>query len=155
MKTIKLAFTLLLLLAFLTTFGQDSKKEAGKSNVENKAFHFNAEYMSPLKGGRRYLTNSYFLRVTKDTVSADLPYMGRVYSPSISGEGGIKFTSTDFTVETKARKKGGWDVTVRTKDTSGNFVFRVTLFEGNTGALSVTSSDREAINYSGKFSEVK
>ena len=101
------------------------------------------------------MTGNYFLKVTKDTVTADLPYIGRVYSPSMSGDGGIKFTSTDFTTETKTRKKGGWDVTIRTKDTSGNFVFRVTLFEENTGSIGVTASDRESINYTGKFADVK
>jgi hypothetical protein len=154
MKNLKTSLTVLLLLALTTAFAQDSKKE-DKPKVENKTFHFTAEYISPMKGGRRYLTGNYFLTVTNESVICELPYVGRVYSPSMSGDGGIKFMSTDFTVETKARKKGGWDITVRTKDTSGNFVFRVTMFEDKTGSIGVTASDRESINYSGKFSDVK
>jgi hypothetical protein len=154
MKNLRSALTVILLLAFATAVAQDSKKE-DKAKVENKTFHFTAEYISPMKGGRRFLTGNYFLTVTNESVISELPYVGRMYSPSMSGDGGIKFTSTDFTVETKVRKKGGLDITIRTNDTGGNFVFRVTMFEDNTGTMGVTASDRESVTYSGKFSEVK
>lgn len=152
-QTIVLAF--FTMLYFLTsaamaqeTTGKNEKSK--KAAVENKSFNFTAQYAQPMKGGNRYLTGNYFLKVKKDTVISDLPYMGRVFAPSMSGEGGLKFTSLDFTHETKMRKKGGYDVLIRTRDTKG-YTLRFTLFEDGNATLSVSGTDRESISYRGTF----
>ena len=46
-----------------------------------------------------YLSPYYYLKVSKDTVVAYLPYFGRAYTaPADPTEGGIKFTSTKMCI---------------------------------------------------------
>lgn len=158
MKNQTIVLTLFAMLYLFTsaiaqeTTGKTDKNK--KAVVENKSFKFTAQYAQPMKGGSRYLTGNYFLEVKKDTVVSDLPYMGRVYTPSMSGEGGLKFTSLDFTHETKMRKKGGHDVLIRTRDTRG-YTLRFTLFEDGNATLSVSGTDRESITYRGTFKYIE
>src|ERR1044071_8700908 len=67
---------------------------------------------------RKALSSEYDLRLLGDSVVAYLPYFGRAYAATYgSGDGGIKFTSTQFEYTAKTRKKG-WDITIAPKDGS-------------------------------------
>ena len=67
-----------------TCYVQDSKKskeaekaEAIKAMVESKTYVFNVESVRPMKGGTAHLSPGNTLRVTADTVVADLPISAR------------------------------------------------------------------------------
>jgi hypothetical protein len=149
------------LCAGLLNFGNGYSQETGKgkpeqakeikSQIENKSFVFLATSARPMKGGSRYLTSTYTLKVDSATVVSDLPYYGRVYQASYGGDGGIKFTSSNFEYKTELRKKGGWNIQINTKDLTNNFKLRLTVYESGNASLQVIANDRETISYQGEI----
>jgi hypothetical protein len=62
-------------------------------------------------------TSDYTLKVDIATVVCDLPYYGRVHQATYGrGDGGIKFTSSEFEYKPEVRKKRGWNILLNTKD---------------------------------------
>lgn len=160
-------FSLLLVAALFGAFrsglAQDSKKSkdsekgaAVKALIDEPRYVFKVQSVTPMKGGMRQLTPGYTLKVSKDTVSAELPYFGRLYQATPgSSEGGIKFTSTSFDYNTKPRKKGGWDIVIKPKD--GGYVqeMYLTVFENGSASLDVNCRDRQPISYNGDVDTLK
>lgn len=121
-----------------------------KTLVESKAFVFEATSMSPMKGGMRQLTTLYTLQIKGDTVHCDLPYAGRAYQADYGGtDGGMKFDSYDIEYNMKVGKKGGWDVTIKTKDLRNNRQLRLTISENGSASLNINCNDRQPISYRG------
>ena len=142
----------------LVAFAQDEtgkekeKAAALKTMIDQKRFTFNAEFTTPMKGGRRYLDPGYTLKVRPDTVISDLPYFGRAYSAEYgTTDGGLKATSTNFEYTIKERKKGGWDITIKTKDLKDQLQMMLTIFNNGTASLNVNSSNRQPISYDGNI----
>jgi hypothetical protein len=110
----------------------------------------------PTKGGQRPMTGGYTLKVKKDTVVCDLPYIGRVYQGSLNpDDAGIKFTSTEFDYKITERKKGGWNIVIKPKDHSRVNTLNLTVYDDGGSSLDVTSNDREPIYFTGRVSPVK
>ena len=124
------------------------KAEFGQM-LESKHWTFQAQSMSPTGGGMRQLSTGYVLTVHGDSLICDLPYMGRVYQPTISSNGGLTFISTKFTYENKERKKGGWSLNLQTKDQPNSRRFMLTIFEDGNVSLSVNCTERQQISYRG------
>lgn len=94
--------------------------------------------------------SNYDLVVTADSLIAYLPYYGRAYRTSTDvNENGHKFSSKSFTYTTKSRKKGGWDILMRTNDVKDNVQMNLSISENGYGALSITSNDKQSITYNG------
>lgn len=142
------------ILALNTLYAQDSKKEKEKAAkvqgiINSKNFVFIAESASPMGGRTIYLTSTYMLRVSKDTLVTDLPYYGRAYSAPINpSEGGIRFTSTDFELNLQAKKKG-WDILINPKDTRDVRQLFLSASANGYASLQVTSNNRQAISFTG------
>src|ERR1700733_10440077 len=125
-RLIRLFAAAAVVLAFINTAdAQTSRQEkkaaelaAVKNMVDNNNFFFVADYALPMQGGQKLLTSTYDLKVTKDSIIAYLPYYGQAYLSPAPGEteGGIKFTSTNFSFTQKQEKKGGWQITITPKD---------------------------------------
>jgi len=130
---------------------------ATKALVESKQFVFNAESASPMKARTIYLSSTtYTLTIAGDSVTADLPYYGRVYSASYGGsDGGIKFTSTDHAYSVIERKKGGWEITIETKNLQENFKLFLTVFTNGRASLNAVGNNRQSIQYSGNIGSKK
>lgn len=141
--TIALAATINLCLA------QD--KPDFRQMLENRRWTFQAQTMSPATGGIRQLSTGYVLTVHGDSLTCDLPYMGRVYQPTISSNSGLTFTSTKFTYENTVRKKGGWSVNIQTKDQSNSRRFIVTVFEDGNVSMNVNCTERQPVSYRGSL----
>ena len=122
-----------------------------QSAIESKAYTFIAQSASPQTGGIIRLTGgiTYTLKVNGDTLVCDLPYYGRAYNATYGGDAGLKFTSVKFEHKVKTKKKGRWDVHIRTKDLTTNRDLWLTIFENGSTTVNVSSSDRQAINYQG------
>ena len=120
-----------------------------KEMVESKRFVFEAQSMTPLKGSFRTLSPGYTLKVSPDTVVAELPYMGRAFSANYgSTDGGMKFTATTFEYTSKEKKKG-WTANITTKQVSGNPRVIIDIFTNGNARVVITSTDRESITYNG------
>ena len=96
------------------------------------------------------LTSVYDLKVSSDTVVSDLPYYGRAFvAPIDPAEGGIHFTSTQFTYTIKEKKKGGWDVSIVPKDIHDVREMQLSVSEAGYATLQVTSNNRQLITFTG------
>ena len=145
-----------LLLALLLPAGmmaqkKDSIKAAAiREMVTNQQYTFKAQTASPLAGRLRQLTTEYDLKVTKEQIVAYLPYFGRAYSaPLDPSKGGIQFTSKDFDYKLTERKKGGWNVSIKTKDIAEAQQMDLTIFSDGTASLQANSTNRQSISFSG------
>lgn len=135
---------------------QAQKKTEIQNLINSKNYVFIAQSVLPLSGRTINLTSTYYLRVSGDTVVADLPYFGRAFvAPMDPSEGGIHFTSANFSYNAKARKKGGWDITILPKDAQDVRQMFLTLTESGYGSLQVTSNNRQQISYNGYIKERK
>ncbi|MGZ3852052.1 MAG: DUF4251 domain-containing protein [Flavisolibacter sp.] len=132
------------------SLAQQPDKEQVKSFVESKEFTFQARTVIPMTGGSRQLTSEYDVRFLGDSVISYLPYFGRAYTAGYgSDNGGIEFTSTKFDYKAKARKKGGWDITIRPKDAKGVEEMDLTISDDGSASLRVTSTNRQPISFYG------
>jgi hypothetical protein len=132
-----------------------AKANAVKGKIDAQNYTFNAEYALPMRGGQKYLTSDYDLRITKDSVIAYLPYFGRVYmsAPITPEENGIMFTSTKFSYKVDPKKKGGWIITITPANVK--YVAKLLLDVSPNGAasLSATSNYRDEITFTGYMKE--
>ena len=164
MKTFKkIFFSLAFLIALIANAtlamaqkSPTSKTIAIKNAVDSQRYIFYAQYINPLRGGQRYVTPYYTMSVSKDTIICDLPYFGRAYTAPIgTSEGGIKFTSTNFGYTIAARKKGGWDVSIKPKDGIDVQQVTMTIYDDGTTSVQVISNNRDAISYNGYITKSK
>ena len=134
------------------------KKDKIKNMVEGDRYFFEADYAIPQRGDSRQLTDLYDLKISKDSITAYLPYFGRAYLAPNPGtdEGGIKFTTTDFSYNEKQGKKGGWEISIKPKDnnlTNWRDVQQMQLDISADGyaSLVVISSHRDPITFQGSI----
>jgi hypothetical protein len=157
-KSVKIAFVIIACLYTSIVSAQTAKqaKEAAqeiviKNKIDNKSYTFNATYALPLKGGQRYLTSAYDLRVTKDSVIAYLPYFGQLYmNASLDPDDyPINFTSTKFQYKTEPTKKGGWSITIIPEGIKYVSKMQLDIFKNGTASLQVLSNFRDEISFNG------
>jgi hypothetical protein len=147
----KLVFNILSVLLLSVTAVKAQDKNVA-SLIESKNFVFVAETANPLSGQFRQLTSEYDLRVLGDSIVAFLPYFGRAFSAPIDpNQGGIQFTSTDFEYSQQTRKKGGWNINIKPKDTRDVRQMNLFIRQNGNASLQVTSNNRQSISYNGRI----
>jgi Domain of unknown function (DUF4251) len=132
-------------------FTQDSDKDSAVKNlIASQNYVFEAQTVIPSRGQLRQLTYGYDMKVSKDTIDTYLPYFGRAYSASAySTEEALKFVSSDFDYSVKNRRKGGWDISIDTKDLNDNKKMVLSVQESGYASLQVTSNNRQPISFNG------
>lgn len=173
MKPLKSILTAALILVAAQTFAQ-TDKETTLRIVKDKTYTFVANTAIPMSntdinkvlnmmpgaqgGGSINLTGSqYDVRITADSVIAYLPYYGRAFNaPMNPSEGGIKFTSKDFTYKESKNKRGNYTIQINTKDTKQDN-YNLTLSISTTGYASLTASsnNKQPIMFNGYLQEPK
>ncbi|WP_426327347.1 DUF4251 domain-containing protein [Pedobacter sp. R-06] len=111
-----------------------------------------------LGGSSINLTGSqYDVRVTKDSIVAYLPYYGRSFSaPMDPTQGGIKFTSKDFTYTESKNKKGSYTIQINTKDVKReNYRFTINISTNGYASLTASSVNKQPIIFNGYLDEPK
>jgi len=127
---------------------QEADKAQVKHFIESKEFVFKAQTVLPMSGGSRQLTTDYDVRLLGDSIISYLPYFGRSYTATYGSDaGGIDFTSTKFDYKAKARKKGGWDVTIKPADVKEVQELNFTISDNGSANLRVTSTNRQPISF--------
>lgn len=153
-------------LVMIAAFTKEVAAQAGKpvsgaiiikNLVDSQQYVFYAQYVNPMSGRQRFLTTEYTVRVTKDTISCDLPYFGRAYSAPINpGDGGgIRFTSTKFEYKVTPRKKAGWDITIIPTDNREVQRMVINIFDNGKANLQVTNTNRQPISFNGYVRDIK
>jgi uncharacterized protein DUF4251 len=151
----------LIIMAFATLFLNNVKAQnlttaQVDSLINSKHYTFKAERMNPQRGGQKYLTSEYFLRVAGDSLISALPYFGRAYTAPINPEdAGYDFTSTNFNYNVVPKKKGSHQITINTKDKMNTVTFVLTVYNNGNSYLQVTSVNRQPISYTGYLKTAK
>jgi hypothetical protein len=127
------------------------KKAAMKSLVESKNYVFRAQTAIPQTGQVRNLTSIYDVKISTNSIVSDLPYFGRAYAPVDPNEGGIQFTSKDFTYTSKPTKKGGWEIAIKPNDITADVrQMWLTITSEGYATLRVIANNRNPISFSGQ-----
>ena len=120
------------------------------SMVNAKDFAFRANQMYPSGGRTRILNETYLFTVTPAQVVSDLPYAGRAFTANPgSTDGGMRFTSRDFSYQQTMGKKDSWIITINPKDQNDVRECLLTIYTNGTADLSISSNNRQTIRYSG------
>ncbi|MDQ0641583.1 hypothetical protein QF042_005148 [Pedobacter sp. W3I1] len=173
MKRLNLILSLALLSLGLQSFSQTNKETTLKI-VADKNYTFVANTAMPMSnndinrvlammpgsqgGSSINLTGSqYDVRVTKDSIVAYLPYFGRSFSaPMDPTQGGIKFTSKDFTYTESKNKKGSYTIQINTKDVKReNYRFTINISTNGYASLTASSVNKQPIIFNGYLDEPK
>ena len=150
MKKIKilLAFLIIIIGVLPEVNGQETDVVVLQQMFDTKNFIFKAETVNPQSGRTRQLTQEYDLTISRDKIICFLPYYGRAFSAPVSSEGGIKFTSIDFSYDVKKVKKG-WEITIVPKEVTDVHQMYLTAFSNGRATLQVTSNNRQNISFNG------
>lgn len=173
MKKLKYVLSALLLSTGVASIAQTNPAVTNKI-VADKNYVFTANSALPMAnaevskvlnsmqggqgGGSITLTGSqYDLVVTKDSLKAYLPYYGRSYSAPVNpSDGGIKFTSKDFSYKQTRNKKGVYAIQIETKDVKfENYRMTINISENGYASLVVSSINKQPITFNGSVDEVK
>ncbi|NQU84987.1 MAG: DUF4251 domain-containing protein [Mariniphaga sp.] len=125
------------------------KAEKVSKLLDSKEFVFNATHALPMGGGSIYLTSSFDLKISGDSVYAYLPFYGVAYQAEYGGRnGGFEFQEPikEYSVESiKSRKQIIFKVKTQ-KDT-----YNMVLSVSNSGNadLHVNSVKRQSIRFNG------
>jgi hypothetical protein len=157
-KTILLGF--IMLVVFIPVSAQSKKERKAEKTaalsrlIEARQFVFVAETANSGTGGFWRLNTAYDMTVKGDSLVSYLPYYGRAFSvqsPYGSG-GGINFTSTNYHYTVK-QKKDEWIMVMEPRDVSDVRQIMLNIFENGRASLSVISTSRQQINYTGYITE--
>lgn len=161
MKKVHYLFILSLILVFIASCGtQKSATELAEEKriliekIENQQFKFIANYVIPMGNFRsRYLTSSYDVKVTKDTIYSHLPYFGVAYeAPWNPSESPLVFNSLDFDYSvSQGNRRGRWDVTIKMNDRFRPIMYIFSIFENGKADLVVWDASRQTISFRGEI----
>lgn len=143
---------LLLLLPPLLGLAQDKPEPVTVSQMlADHNYIFRAETALPQQGRIQQLTPEFDLTITPDTLISYLPYFGRAFvAPINPTEGGIKFTSTDFSYKDVKKKKKRWEITIEPRDAGSIQQLFLTVFDNGTASLRVNDRNRQSISFNGR-----
>ncbi|QNR84692.1 DUF4251 domain-containing protein [Pedobacter riviphilus] len=173
MKRLNLILSLAFLSLGFQSFAQTNKETTVKI-VADKNYTFVANSAMPMSnndinrvlammpggqgGSTINLTGSqYDVKVTKDSIVAYLPYYGRSFqAPMDPTQGGIKFTSKDFTYTESKNKKGVYTIQINTKDVKReNYRFTINISTNGYASLTASSVNKQPIIFNGYLDEPK
>lgn len=159
----KTAYAILITLVALTlqfcgTTKTAAEWEQDRVNVEkkinSKRFTFETNYVVPSgKFQPRYLTTTYDLTVTPDTLTSYLPYFGVTYdAPFSPSESPLIFTGTNFHYEKYFNQKQlHWVINIVVKNRNHTVYYTLTIWENGSGELSVLNTSRQRITFRGEL----
>ena len=100
------------------------------------------------------LDYGYTIVLKKSELRVELPYFGRMYSPSYdNANNSYRFTSKDFTINQQTGKKGSTVYTILTKDQPTIRRIIMEVFSNGKTYVSIDSNDRTPISYNGYLME--
>jgi len=142
---------------FLNTVSAQNLTTAQVQNLVNsKHYVFEAQTVTPQRGGMRQLTPGYSLKIAGDSLISYLPYFGRAYTAPINpSDAGYDFVSTNIGYTITPKKKGSYQISIHTKDKVNATNFLLTVYNDGNAFLQVTSNDRQPIAFRGYIKDAK
>lgn len=128
----------------------NSNNVAASELIHSRSYVFKAITAIPARGRTIQLNSDYTLRVSNDTVRANLPFFGRAYTAPIGqASGGIEFTSTDFVYNQNVKKNGAYEIEIVPRDHRDVQRLFLTVSKSGYGSLYVNSQNRQGITFNG------
>ena len=138
--------------------GDEAKKAAEvKKLVNSKRYTFEATKIISKKGDSRVLQSGNDLDISKDTLIAYLPTVGKPEGVSVKAiNAGI--TCTRFNYSKEQNKNGGWDITIIPKEKYAKDekdIKKINMAISKTGyaTLTVSFTDRAPVAFYGYITE--
>ena len=133
-----------------TAIKSDAKKIAIQNMVDSQRFVFDAQSVSPMRGGYRNLSSIYDVSISKDSLVSYLPFFGRADNIAYnSTTPALDFTSTRFSYIVSPYKKDGWTIVIKPADRTDINQYLFTVFNNGSASLTVDSNSRDAISFNG------
>jgi hypothetical protein len=137
--------------------GDTSNLSSTAKMLLNRTYQFTATYVQPMSGRQKnVIGDNYTFKVNKDVLEADLPYFGKSTSAPIgTTDVGMKFTSKEFTYESKTLTKSREQIIIKPKDVNDIQEIDLTVFPDGTTDLRINSNSRQPISYRGNIAALK
>lgn len=106
----------------------------------------------PRAGSGQFLNLDYGYTITlkNKKLMVDLPYFGRLYTPSTDPDkNSFNFSTSDYTLKKSQNKKGNWLYTINTRNDATSITFLIEIFPNGKAYVYVNSTDRQSISYDG------
>jgi hypothetical protein len=134
-----LAFLPFLAPAF-TANAQTANAQTVKPLIDMQNYVFVAASVQPTGGSERRLTiNSYNLKITKNQIVSNLPYIGNSsVVPTDAVESALMFTSDKFKYTVSPGKNDGWKIVIKPKE--GGYLDQINLTISTDGFAVVHAS---------------
>ena len=117
--------------------------------LDARRFRIQIDYMLPLRGRGRAITDSYSLTVDGNKVNSYLPYFGTAYSvPYGGGEGLVFEDDIDSYAEDRSRPDRRI-IQFSTNNGEDLLVYTLTVFDTGTADIHVNCRNRDDISYRG------
>lgn len=163
MKTIIIQFIALLLVAVVPAAAQDTDRKAAKEKkrlekekeiaalIDSKTFVFKADRAIPTGYKSVDLTtNPNFVKFSPEKIESAMPFYGRAYSASYSGDAGLKFEGQPekYTLE---KKKKNYEIEAKVKSSNDFYNINLSVSFNGSASMSISSNNRTTISYNGEI----
>jgi hypothetical protein len=122
--------------------------------IDGGEFAYTVQSVNPTGGKTVQITSNYTMEAKEGIYKAYLPYFGRAHNASYGGDGGVEFEGepSDLKINKNADKR---TITISFNIKNKNETYGCTLVTGGgNSTLTIISSNRSAISYYGKVSEL-
>lgn len=124
--------------------------------IKEHKFVFEAESINPMRSQRKFLSSGYNATINRDTLSADLPFIGQSQMAAMNrDESGTFFTTKDYTYKYVAGNKNNWRITLDINDQKFTRQIIINVFANGKASLDVYSNFRDPTNFSGYIRALK
>ena len=134
--------------------GAGNGDSAFRAAVFGKQFVFRAEWAVAFTGERKQLIPPYELTVSPDSISAYLPFFGRLYTaptPEDLRFMSIHFTSSKFDYKASPARRGGYHIELAPTDAGDVRRLEFSVERSRAATLTIRSSGRDPMSYEGSM----
>lgn len=129
--------------------------DAVKALLVKKQFIFFVQSVVPPGGQSMPIAGeNYTLRLFGDSLQMNLPYVGRSHQAITDySQVGFNFRTGGLDYEVKDRKRGGWNVEIRPRNSTNVSQLMLNVLKNGSATLHLTPRNKQPISYQGNIAE--
>ena len=120
-----------------------------QQKLDAMQYVIDVNYMIPIRGGARSLTNDYFIAVDGSRINSHLPYFGVAYTAVYGGGKVLTFEDEILDYYDSGFRNDSRKVMLKTYNGEDTIIYTMTIFDNGTATINVQCRNREEINYRG------
>lgn len=128
----------------------DSHKE-----IEIRNWRIDVDYMNPMQGPGKPLTDAYTLQLHNDSVYSYLPYIGKAYSLAYGSGEALNFNAPIWNYTQKKDKKDRQIIEFETKSDEDTYTYTITIYDDGKARIQIQPTKRQPISFRGKLRSEK